>query len=49
MDYVEQGEQGGEIRGPVVAEDADVDGKCVSAEGEGVRAARCCDCFTEFT
>lgn len=49
MDYVEQREQRGEIRGPVVAQDADMDGEGVGAQGKGVGAARCCDCFAEFT
>ena len=31
VDCVEEGEEGGEIRGPVVAQDADVDGEGVGA------------------
>jgi len=36
MDFPEEGKQRGQVRRPVVAEDADVDGKGVGAQGEGV-------------
>lgn len=39
VDYVEEGEEGGKVGGPVVAEDADVDGEDVGAEGEGIGTA----------
>ena len=36
MDFPEEGEERREVGGPVVAEDADVDGEGVGAEGEGI-------------
>ena len=38
MDFPEKREQRGEVGGPVVAEDADVDGEDVGAEGECIGA-----------
>lgn len=48
MDGIEEGEERGQVGGPVVAEDADVDCEGVGAEGEGVTAVRGCYCFAEF-
>ena len=48
MYCVEQGEERGEVRSPVVAEDADVDCEGVCAQGEGIAAVRGCYCFAKF-
>jgi len=36
MDFPEEREEGGEVGGPVVAQDADVDGEGIGAQGECV-------------
>lgn len=48
MDGVEEGEERGQVGGPVVAEDADVDREGIGAQGEGVAAVRGGYCFAEF-